>query len=194
MGLSEAIGLAGTGAGIGAAFGGIGAPIGAAAGFLGGLFLGGKSEEQIRQERYREYLNMLNELKRERLRRAMQSNIGAMQNATAMARQRAASLGRSAEQFILPAQREIAANQQNVINQAIAPYEGAITEAGASFAGRPIEPSSMDYLMAAGQSLGTLMPQMRYLDILSRSQANGMQYPTKKVKKDNLFYTEEPEV
>lgn len=156
------------GAQIGSTFSTTGTAIGGGIGFLAGLF-GGKSEEDVNSERFRQFLDVLSRMKKETLNQTAQSSSGFLEQATANARRRAAAAGLKGADVnanIIPAQSSAArsaSEAQRAVNQQ---FNQAEINATAQFEGRPIPPSALDYAGEFGGAVAKQLNFEKYLDVI----------------------------
>lgn len=147
---------------------GIGTAIGGGIGFLAGLFGGGGNDEEERQKRFQEFLRQLAQDRKRKAREVMTRTSGQVQQATAGAARRAAASGRDAEDAILPAQGNAIRAGTREMTAALEPYDRAKTEAQYSFADRPIEPNTLDYLVEAGGAVGSVFQNNRLIEQIGK--------------------------
>lgn len=165
------IGSVGSGALEGAGAGSFLGPPGAIGGaIVGGVasFLGGRAEDQQRQQRYADYVSLIRRLMQEERQRAQTAASGMVKQQQASAARRAVASGRPGdiESNVLPAVRGAAIAGNESVRSALRPYYGAEIQAGAEFADRPIQPSGWDYLATTAGTLGQYAQQRDYLGMM----------------------------
>lgn len=105
---------------------------------LGKLF--GRSDEEERQARFADYLQMVRGLRQEAQRRALKQTSGMISQATAGAGRRALQAGRAGdiEAYVAPAQANAVRAAGRVVDAAVAPYDSAQIAGARDFYNRPI--------------------------------------------------------
>jgi hypothetical protein len=148
---------------------GIGTAIGGGLGFLAGLFGGGNDEEE-RQRRFQEFLRTLAAERKRKVEEVMKRTSGLTQQATAAAGRRARASGRpdQAESYILPAAQQATRAGTEAIGPTLDYYDRKRVESEADFAGRPIEPNTLDYLVEAGGAVGNIFQNQRLIEQIGK--------------------------
>lgn len=161
--LTGAVKYGAKGAAIGSAFPG-GALIGGGIGALAGLLFGGDDEDE-RNERFQEYMNILTNARRKTVADTSKTFSGVTANATSDARRRAGAAGRqsNAEDYILPAEGQGMRAYAEALRKAVAPFDEEFLSANREFAGRPIEPNALDYLSEAGDAVSDIFQNEKLL-------------------------------
>lgn len=160
----------------GASFGPLGAGIGAGIGLLTGLFGGGETEEDVRQQRKAELMKKIAQFRLEGTQRLLTATRGQVQNARQAAAERAAAEGRSGqvESFIAPVEGRVA----RAGNESLARFQTASDQQALGveedFSNRPIQldPSITDYLTTIGGAGLQYAQNKEYLDTMKSMYAS----------------------
>lgn len=179
MPLDQAVKYGGEGFAIGSSLGGpIGGAIGGGIGAIGGLLFG-KSDEEIRNEHFQQFLNVLAADRKKKIEETGKQFSGMVQQASSNARRRAGAAGRqdNAEDYILPAQGQATRAYGDALRAALEPFDTAKLNAEAEFAGRPIEPGAMDYLAAGAGQYANYMQENKLIEALSKNPSGAVTQP-----------------
>jgi len=151
------------GAAAGALFGGVGAIVGGGLGLLSGLF--SPSAEDEMTDRYNSLISTYERLRAKKRQESIKLISGLKGGARSGAAQRAEAGGRrtNAEAFILPAEQKATEIGVNAYNTADQGYDELEARAAETYAGRPIQPSYLDYFGAGASVVGQYGLAQNYL-------------------------------